>query len=115
MLCAGGILTAGRVAPTPATATAAVRWSRTGAAQPAGDVLLGLVDFGNGCGQAGYPGVYVRVADPAVADFLRTDPAQAAFGGLQSRGVRAGAAQRAPPPSLPAARADKRRCHVLSL
>ncbi len=37
---------------------------------PAGDTLLGLVDFGNGCGQAGYPGVYVRIADPAVATFL---------------------------------------------
>ena len=37
---------------------------------PAGDTLLGLVDFGNGCGQAGYPGVYVRIADPAVASFL---------------------------------------------
>lgn len=37
---------------------------------PVGDTLLGLVDFGNGCGQAGYPGVYVRIADPAVASFL---------------------------------------------
>ncbi len=37
---------------------------------PAGDVLVGLVDFGNGCGQAGYPGVYLRIADPAVARFL---------------------------------------------
>lgn len=37
---------------------------------PAGDTLLGLVDFGNGCGQAGYPGVYVRIADSAVATFL---------------------------------------------
>ncbi len=41
---------------------------------PAGDVLLGLVDFGNGCGQAGYPGVYLRVADPAVSRFLGAPP-----------------------------------------
>jgi secreted trypsin-like serine protease len=47
-----------------------------GASGPAGDVLLGLVDFGNGCGQAGYPGVYVRVADPAVATFFGTSAAQ---------------------------------------
>jgi secreted trypsin-like serine protease len=47
---------------------------------PAGDVLLGLVDFGNGCGQAGYPGVYVRVADPAVARFLGAGPPVASAG-----------------------------------
>ncbi len=52
---------------------------------PAGDVLLGLVDFGNGCGQAGYPGVYLRVADPAVARFLGAPPVASA-GGIR-RGV----------------------------
>jgi secreted trypsin-like serine protease len=53
---------------------------------PAGDVLLGLVDFGNGCGQAGYPGVYLRVADPAVARFLGSSPPLASAGGVH-RGV----------------------------
>jgi secreted trypsin-like serine protease len=61
---------------------------------PAGDVLLGLVDFGNGCGQAGYPGVYLRVADPAVARFLGADPPVASTGevhrALCPRVVRAG-------------------------
>jgi secreted trypsin-like serine protease len=52
----------------------------TGNPSPARDVLLGLVDFGNGCGQAGYPGVYVRVADPAVARFLGADPPAASAG-----------------------------------
>ncbi len=47
---------------------------------PAGDVLLGLVDFGNGCGQAGYPGVYLRIADPAVARFLGGGPPLASAG-----------------------------------
>ena len=62
-------------------------------ASPAGDVLLGLVDFGNGCGQAGYPGVYVRVADPAVARFLGASPAASAGGvhrGVCPRVVRGG-------------------------
>jgi len=62
-----------------------------GANPPAGDVLVGLVDFGNGCAQGGYPGVYVRIADPAVARFLGDPPAAAAGGvhrGLCQTGVR---------------------------
>ncbi len=72
MICAGGGLEgAGRAdscegdSGGPLVATGA-----EGAASPLGDVLVGLVDFGYGCAQAGYPGVYVRVADPAVAHFL---------------------------------------------
>jgi secreted trypsin-like serine protease len=64
-----------------------------GAPSPAGDVLLGLVDFGNGCGQAGYPGVYLRVADPAVARFLGAPPLASAGGihrGVCPRVVRGG-------------------------
>ncbi|HEY8304143.1 MAG TPA: serine protease [Solirubrobacteraceae bacterium] len=37
---------------------------------PADYVLAGLVDFGNGCAQAGYAGVYTRIANPEVARFL---------------------------------------------
>lgn len=37
---------------------------------PADYVLVGLVDFGEGCAQPGYPGVYVNIADPAIADYL---------------------------------------------
>jgi secreted trypsin-like serine protease len=33
-------------------------------------LLVGLVDFGNGCAQPGYAGVYTRVADPEVMGFL---------------------------------------------
>jgi secreted trypsin-like serine protease len=57
-----------------------------GTGQPAGDVLVGLVDFGNGCAQPGYPGVYQRVADPAIAHFLGAGPPLASAGGV-SRGV----------------------------
>jgi secreted trypsin-like serine protease len=37
---------------------------------PADFVLVGLVDFGNGCAQSGYPGVYTRIANPEIAHFL---------------------------------------------
>jgi secreted trypsin-like serine protease len=33
-------------------------------------VLIGLVDFGNGCAQPGYAGVYTRIASPAIMSFL---------------------------------------------
>ena len=33
-------------------------------------VLAGLVDFGNGCAQSGYAGVYTRIANPQIMSFL---------------------------------------------
>jgi secreted trypsin-like serine protease len=33
-------------------------------------VLVGLVDFGNGCAQSGYAGVYTRISSPDVMRFL---------------------------------------------
>lgn len=39
--------------------------------RPPGDyVLAGLVDFGNGCAQPGYAGVYTRIASPEIMRFL---------------------------------------------
>lgn len=86
MLCAGGALTAGQGRADSCYGDSGGPLVEAGASQPAGDVLLGLVDFGNGCAQAGYPGVYVRVADSAVANFLRTNTAQDAVDGV-ARGV----------------------------
>ncbi len=35
-------------------------------------MLAGLVDFGAGCGQAGDPGVYVRIANADIQSFIRS-------------------------------------------
>jgi len=37
---------------------------------PPAYVLIGLVDFGAGCAQPGFAGVYTRIADPAVVSYL---------------------------------------------
>jgi secreted trypsin-like serine protease len=60
---------------------------RASPAEPPGDyVLVGLVDFGNGCAQPGYPGVYTRIADPEVANFLISGGGhRAKLAGRQSR------------------------------
>jgi trypsin len=47
---------------------------RDNPAHPPGDyVLVGLVDFGDGCALPGFAGVYTRIADPAIAHYLATD------------------------------------------
>jgi secreted trypsin-like serine protease len=44
---------------------------RDSPARPPEDyVLVGLVDFGNGCAQPGYAGVYTRIASPTIVRFL---------------------------------------------
>jgi secreted trypsin-like serine protease len=44
----------------------------TPASPPSDYVLAGLVDFGAGCGQAGDPGVYVRIANEDIQSFIRS-------------------------------------------
>ncbi len=82
MLCAGGAPAAGegRTDSCYGDSGGPLVADPAGAPAPAGDVLIGLVDFGNGCAQAGYPGVYVRVANPAIASFLHVASATAAGG-----------------------------------
>jgi secreted trypsin-like serine protease len=88
MLCAGGARPegSGRTDSCYGDSGGPLIAPAQGVGQPAGDVLLGLVDFGNGCAQAGYPGVYQRVADPAIAHFLGAGPPLASAGGV-NRGV----------------------------
>jgi trypsin len=44
--------------------------SQTPAHPPQDYVLVGLVDFGNGCAQSDYAGVYTRISSPEVMRFL---------------------------------------------
>jgi trypsin len=85
MMCAGGALPGGqgRTDSCYGDSGGPLVAQGSGQGSPAGDVLLGLVDFGNGCAQAGYAGVYVRVADPAIASFLSARPPVAAVGGVR--------------------------------
>jgi secreted trypsin-like serine protease len=50
----------------------------TPAHPPADYVLAGLVDFGNGCAQSGYAGVYTRIANPQIMSFLTSGIGHAA-------------------------------------
>jgi secreted trypsin-like serine protease len=50
----------------------------TPARPPEDYVLIGLVDFGEGCAQPGYAGVYTSIADPAIAHYLSSGMGQAA-------------------------------------
>jgi secreted trypsin-like serine protease len=87
MLCAGGMQSEGQGRTDSCYGDSGGPLVAAGpgaAGQPAGDVLLGLVDFGNGCAQPGYPGVYVRVADTAVANFLGTGSPLASVGGVRT-------------------------------
>ncbi|HEU0318026.1 MAG TPA: trypsin-like serine protease [Solirubrobacteraceae bacterium] len=69
------------------------------AGPPADYVLAGLSDFGAGCAQAGFPGVYVRIAAPEITSFIA---AQAQAQGQQLIAPPVPAAPVAPAPAPPA-------------
>jgi secreted trypsin-like serine protease len=50
----------------------------TPARPPQDYVLAGLVDFGNGCAQLGYAGVYTRISSPRIIRFLSSGVGNAA-------------------------------------
>jgi secreted trypsin-like serine protease len=58
----------------------------TPARPPQDYVLSGLVDFGNGCAQPGYAGVYTRVSSPEIMGFLSSGTGKAAASvGMQAK------------------------------
>jgi trypsin len=70
MLCAGGYRPRADSCYGDSGGPLVVDRGGSPARPPADYVLVGLVDFGNGCAQPGFAGVYTRIADPAIARFL---------------------------------------------
>jgi secreted trypsin-like serine protease len=75
MLCAGGQAGGGDSCFGDSGGPLVVD-SQTPANPPSDYVLAGLVSFGDGCAQAESPGVYARIADTQVANFLTSEPGQ---------------------------------------
>jgi hypothetical protein len=95
MLCAGGVAGGGDSCFGDSGGPLVV--DRDTPPDPPRDyVLAGLVSFGDGCAQAESPGVYARIADPQLADFLTSNPLQSPLEelGSSSRPQHSGAAPR---------------------
>lgn len=70
MICAGRILNGGAAVDTCQGDSGGPLARLSANNAQSADALLGITSFGNGCGDASFPGIYTRIAGPSVNAFV---------------------------------------------